>query len=71
MKKTVKGKDIEFFLLTNILTESSEVIFAGEGGRKIMEDSFCGTIEKDWMFIAGMVSRKKQFVPKVLNMVQQ
>lgn len=70
--ESIKGScDILFFLLTNILSESSELVFVGEKAKDVVETSFCGTIEDNWIFLPGMVSRKKQFVPKILNGIQQ
>lgn len=71
--KSVEGScDILFFLLTNIITESSELVFVGEKAKEVVEASFCGTIQEDsWIFLPEMVSRKKQFVPKILNGIQQ
>lgn len=64
------GKDIYFFLLTNILTESSELVFAGEGAKEVVETAF-GAVKEQWIYLPGMVSRKKQFVPRILNALQQ
>ncbi|NCC16836.1 MAG: putative manganese-dependent inorganic diphosphatase [Clostridia bacterium] len=70
--ESIKGScDILFFLLTNILNESSELVFVGEKAKDVVDASFCGTIEDNWIFLPEMVSRKKQFVPKILNGIQQ
>lgn len=70
MESTVKEGEMLFFLLTNILTESSDLIFAGEGARDLVEAAF-GEPQEGWVHIPGMVSRKKQFVPSVLHILQQ
>lgn len=70
--ESIKGScDILFFLLTNIINESSELVFVGEKAKDVVDTAFCGTIEDNWIFLPGMVSRKKQFVPKILNGIQQ
>ncbi|MDD4842966.1 MAG: putative manganese-dependent inorganic diphosphatase [Anaerotignum sp.] len=70
--ESIKGScDILFFLLTNILTESSELVFVGEKAKDVVDAAFCGTIVDNWILLPGMVSRKKQFVPKILNGIQQ
>ena len=70
--ESIEGScDILFFLLTNILTESSELVFVGEKAKEVVDAAFCGKIEDNWMILPGMVSRKKQFVPKILNGIQQ
>jgi len=58
-------------ILTNILTESSELVFVGDKAKDIVDAAFCGTAEENWIYLPGMVSRKKQFVPKILNGIQQ
>ena len=70
MKSVVKKEEMLFFLLTNILTESSDLVFAGEGAKELAETAF-GATEENWVHVPGMVSRKKQFVPSVLSALQQ
>lgn len=70
MESAVKKGEMLFFLLTNILTESSDLVFAGEGAKELVEIAF-GTPEGNWVSVPGLVSRKKQFVPSVLNALQQ
>lgn len=70
--KSIQGScDILFFLLTNIITESSELVFVGDKAKEVVDAAFCGKMEDDWILLPGMVSRKKQFVPKILNGIQQ
>ena len=70
MESVVKKDEMLFFLLTNILTESSDLVFAGEGAKELVEAAF-GPGEGNWVFAPGLVSRKKQFVPSVLHALQQ
>ena len=70
MEGAVKEGDMLFFLLTNILTESSDLVFAGEGAKELVETAF-GEPEENWVHVPGLVSRKKQFVPSVLHVLQQ
>lgn len=70
MEGAVKGGEMLFFLLTNILTESSDLVFAGEGAKELVETAF-GEPEENWVHVPGLVSRKKQFVPSVLHVLQQ
>lgn len=70
MESVVKKDEMLFFLLTNILTESSDLVFAGEGAKELAEVAF-GAAEENWVHVPGMVSRKKQFVPSVLSALQQ
>ncbi len=70
MEGAVKDGEMLFFLLTNILTESSDLVFAGEGARELVETAF-GETQENWVHVSGLVSRKKQFVPSVLHVLQQ
>lgn len=70
MEGAVKEGEMLFFLLTNILTESSDLVFAGEGAKKLVETAF-GEPQENWVHVPGLVSRKKQFVPSVLHVLQQ
>lgn len=70
MEGAVKEGEMLFFLLTNILTESSDLVFIGEGAKELVEMAF-GPGEENWVHVPGMVSRKKQFVPSVLHALQQ
>ena len=69
MEGAVKEGEMLFFLLTNILTESSDLVFAGEGAKELVETAF-GEPEENWVHVPGLVSRKKQFVPSVLHVLQ-
>ena len=70
MEGAVKEGEMMFFLLTNILTESSDLVFAGEGAKELVETAF-GEPQENWVHVPGLVSRKKQFVPSVLHVLQQ
>ena len=70
MEGAVKEGEMLFFLLTNILTESSDLVFAGEGAKELVETAF-GEPQENWVHVPGLVSRKKQFVHSVLHVLQQ
>ena len=58
--------DLLFFMITNILKESSEVLFSGNGAEVILETGF-NVPSKDHksVYLPGVVSRKKQMVPLI------
>ncbi len=60
-----------FFLLTNIIDESSDLVFSGEHAKEIAEAAFEGKAEENYIHLPGVVSRKKQFVPRILSAIQQ
>ena len=57
--------DMIYIMLTNILEESSELIYVGAEAREIAESAFHGHFEarEDSLWLKGVVSRKKQVIP--------
>lgn len=60
-----------FFMLTNILTESSELICAGPESREKIISAFDLRQEMEELQLKGVVSRKKQLVPALVEALQQ
>lgn len=60
-----------FFMLTNILTESSELICAGPESREKIISAFDLRQEMEALHLKGVVSRKKQLVPALVEALQQ
>lgn len=60
-----------FFMLTNILEESSEVICYGEGSCRLVEESFGVKEAQGGYVLQGVVSRKKQLIPAFIGTLQQ
>lgn len=65
------GISMVFFMLTNILEESSEVICYGDGSGRLVEESFQVKEENHGYFLKGVVSRKKQLIPAFIGTLQQ
>lgn len=68
--------DMMFFMLTNILTESTELICDGQGAEQLATDAFhIGEEERDTerhiVSLPGVVSRKKQLVPGLMVATEQ
>jgi manganese-dependent inorganic pyrophosphatase len=63
--------DMLFFMITNILQESSDVLFAGSNAEIILETGFNVT-SKDHVCVhlPGVVSRKKQMLPTITDALQ-
>lgn len=61
-----------YVLLTDILEESTWLIWRGENARDIVERAFSvhGTEETDSLYLKGVVSRKKQFIPSIMAAMQ-
>ena len=65
------GISMVFFMLTNILEESSEVICYGEGSCRLVEESFDVKECQGGYVLPGVVSRKKQLIPAFIGTLQQ
>ena len=68
--------DMMFFMLTNILTESTELICDGQGAKQLAGEAFhLGDEEMDKeehiVSLPGVVSRKKQLVPGLMVATEQ
>ena len=60
-----------YFLLTGILSETSEVICCGKEAVPDGEEAFHAKAKNDVLHLEGVVSRKKQFVPPLVELLQQ
>lgn len=61
------GMNMVFFMLTNIIEESTKLLCFGEGSTKIIETAFGVKASQDIVSLKGVVSRKKQFIPNVME----
>ena len=60
-----------FLLMTNIMTESSEVVFAGKSAGSVLANAFNVTVNGKTAILEKIVSRKKQFFPAIMETLQQ
>ena len=65
------GLDMLFFMLTNIIDESSEVVYAGAKAEHTLSSAFGTTVSGGSARLAGVVSRKKQLLPAIVETIQQ
>lgn len=65
IQKTYEHQNLEmlFFMLTDIVGKSTELIFYGKGAESLIEEAFHVTCNQDSAFLEGIVSRKKQLIP--------
>ena len=59
-----------YFMLTDIITQSTELLFYGEGSREMAENAFKMEPENDAFYLEGVVSRKKQLIPALMEAAQ-
>jgi manganese-dependent inorganic pyrophosphatase len=64
------GLDMLFFMLTDIISESSEVVFAGAKAQHTLNAAFGVNIDGDSARLPGVVSRKKQLLPNIVEAIQ-
>ena len=64
------GVQMVFFMLTNILEESTELICYGPGASDVVRKAFGLNIEDGACVLEGIVSRKKQLIPAMMNVLQ-
>ena len=71
MEEFIKSEklDMAFFMVTLIPSESSGVIWAGEGAKEVLKAGFQTDIPEgeERAFLRGVVSRKQQFLPAVVE----
>ena len=73
MKKVIKADDLNavFVMLTDILNESTELLFEGDSADKIIADAFRLPVASDSYLLEGVVSRKKQLIPPIMESLQE
>ena len=65
------GVDMVYLLMTNIMTESSEVVFAGKSAGSVLANAFNVQVNGKSAVLEKIVSRKKQFFPAIMETLQQ
>ena len=66
-----QGMQMVFIMLTDILEESTELLCDGEGAREAVLEAFGLPEETERILLKGVVSRKKQLIPPLVNYLQQ
>lgn len=63
-----KKLDMVYLLLTDIINQSSELLFYGKNAKETAVNAFNNTHLKDESIeLEGVVSRKKQFIPAIMT----
>ena len=73
LSKALKEHNLNmvFFMLTDILDESTELLCSGTGARELIVDAFDLPEEAERIILKGVVSRKKQLIPTLVGALQQ
>lgn len=64
------GVEMLFFMLTNILEESTNLIFVGDRAKGVIRSAFGKEAGEDAVMLEGVVSRKKQLIPPMMAVFQ-
>ena len=62
--------DMLFFMLTNIMSESSEILYCGQNAKQIIIEAFDLPEDSEEIVLKKVVSRKKQVVPLLMATLQ-
>ena len=75
MKQVDAGVDAIFFMLTDILNESTEMLFYGKRAKQMLEEAYLLGAEnfndEGSCTLRNVVSRKKQVIPAIVGSLQQ
>ena len=74
MEQVDAGVDAVFMMLTDIMTESTEMLFFGKRAKQMIEEAFFvrteDIIDEHSCILRNVVSRKKQVVPAIVGSLQ-
>lgn len=65
------GMDMLFLMLTNIIDQSTELLFVGQGAKGIVESAFAQESADNSTVLQGVVSRKKQVLGPLMTAIEQ
>lgn len=65
-----KGLKMVFVMLTDILQEETELIYAGGAAKPIIEKAFGAEEQEGGFMLPNVVSRKKQLIPQMMQAMQ-
>lgn len=63
--------DMMFFMLTDIIEESTELLCYGKGADELVEEAFHQKVTNNCAPLPGVVSRKKQLVPSFMAAINR
>lgn len=66
-----KKLDMYFVMLTDILEESTYLIYIGDEAQSIAAAAFNQQQSPDGLMLKGVVSRKKQLIPELINAINE
>ncbi len=73
MKKAILDHEISmlYFMLTDIMQASTELLYSGSGAKELAEEAFHKEGGEESIILNGVVSRKKQIIPAMMIALQE
>ena len=62
--------ELTFFMLTSIIEKSTTLIYSGKRAKEIVHEAFGVKGDNNSVYLKGIMSRKKQFVPSIMVAIQ-
>jgi manganese-dependent inorganic pyrophosphatase len=69
--RSEQGLNMVFFMLTNIIQETTYLLMTGDNSQTIINQAFEVESKDGLAVLPGVMSRKKQLIPNILNILQQ
>ena len=68
----LKNQDLDFifYMFTDVVHSTTELLMAGRGADVLVEKAFHAPVENGMAILPGVVSRKKQMVPALINAIK-
>ena len=72
IREYVKQAEVDMLLmmLTNIIEESTELLFVGKNAKEIVSNAFSAECSDESVVLKGVVSRKKQIIAPVVSAIE-
>ena len=69
LETALKKQDLDFifYMFTDVLTSTTDLLMAGRGAEALVERAFHTKVENGMAVLPNMVSRKKQMVPALIS----
>ena len=65
------GLSMMFFMLTNIVEETTQLMYYGESAASLIKEAFSVQPENGTVTLPGLVSRKKQLIPAFIDAISK
>ena len=72
MREYVKQAEVDMLLmmLTNIIDESTKLLFVGKNAKEIVSNAFSAECSDESVILKGVVSRKKQIIAPIVSAIE-